>query len=89
MELLEEKGILKRTEGMKEIRVIRPELAPMLVNPKAKKFIGSGMSLGILVGAVVSALTGDWASWIPVGLATGLAVGAGRATNAKNQSGHD
>ena len=45
-----------------------------------KKFVGYGMTLGILVGAVVSAITGDWASWIPVGLAAGLGVGVGLAT---------
>ena len=56
---------------------------------QSKKFVGFGMTLGILVGAVVSAITGDWASWIPVGLATGLAVGAGLAVKAKKQSNHD
>jgi hypothetical protein len=57
--------------------------------PQSKKFVGYGMTLGILVGAVVSAISGDWASWIPVGLATGLAVGAGLAVKAKKQSRHD
>lgn len=46
---------------------------------------GTGMVGGIVVGAlvalIVSALTGDQAVWswtIPVGLAAGLAIGAGR-----------
>jgi hypothetical protein len=46
---------------------------------------GTGMAGGVIVGAlialIVSAITGDqsiWAWAIPVGLASGLAVGAGR-----------
>ncbi len=58
----------------------------MVTNLKRTKYVGYGMSIGILVGATVSAMTGDWATWIPVGLATGLAVGAGLAAKTKNQS---
>ncbi len=54
-----------------------------------QKYIGRGMVLGVAVGAVISALTGDWAVWVPVGLATGLAVGAGLPVKAKKQSRHD
>ena len=48
-----------------------------------QKYIGRGMVLGVAVGAVISALTGDWAVWVPVGLATGLAVGAGLTAKAR------
>ncbi len=51
--------------------------------PLSTKFVGYGMTLGIPVGAVISALTGDWAVWVPVGLATGLAVGAGLTAKAR------
>ncbi len=54
-----------------------------------QKLIGYSMTLGILVGSVVSAISGDWSSWIPAGLATGLAVGAGLAAKAKKQSRRD
>ena len=47
---------------------------------------GTGMALGALLGAlvalIVSAVTGDQTVWswaIPVGLASGLAIGAERA----------
>ena len=56
----------------------------MVTNLKRTKYVGYGMSIGILVGATVSAMTGDWATWIPVGLATGLAVGTGLAAKTKN-----
>lgn len=53
------------------------------INTKHKK-IGLGMALGAVVSAlvalIVSSLTGDAAIWswaIPVGVAVGLAVGAG------------
>jgi MFS family permease len=46
---------------------------------------GTGMVAGILIGAMiglaVSAITGDKSAWnwaIPFGLATGLAIGAGK-----------
>ncbi len=48
-----------------------------------QKYTGRGMVLGVEVGAVISALTGDWAVWVPVGLATGLAVGAGLTAKAR------
>ena len=50
-----------------------------------KKLIGYGMTLGIFAGAIVAALTDDWASWIPVGLAVGLALGAGLAMKQSKQ----
>lgn len=52
---------------------------------------GKGMAFGVLVGAfialIVSFTTGDssvWAWAIPVGLATGLAIGAGLAQEKKH-----
>ncbi len=48
-----------------------------------QKYTGRGMVLGVAVGAVIRALTGDWAVWVPVGLATGLAVGAGLTAKAR------
>ncbi len=52
---------------------------------------GSGMAIGVLVGAIVALLinlfTGNsfiWSWAIPVGLACGLAIGAG-ASNRQNQ----
>ena len=51
---------------------------------------GTGMSAGVLIGAavalLVSLVTGDnfiWSWAIPVGLASGLAVGAGAANSGK------
>lgn len=50
-----------------------------------RQMAGKGMAVGtlsgVVVGAVISALTGDWAFWmgigVAVGVAGGLAVGAG------------
>lgn len=51
---------------------------------------GTGMVLGTLVGALiallVSTVTGDQTVWswaVPAGLASGLAIGAGRARGSK------
>lgn len=51
---------------------------------------GAGMAAGTLIGAfvalLVSSLTGDQSIWswaIPAGLASGLAVGAGRERTSK------
>ncbi|GJM40322.1 MAG: hypothetical protein DHS20C20_06040 [Ardenticatenaceae bacterium] len=50
---------------------------------------GTGMVIGIFIGVavafVVQLITGDsdiWSWAIPVGLATGLAIGSGRSNNA-------
>ena len=52
--------------------------------PRFQLNVGSGMGLGVAIGALmallVSTITGDQSIWswaIPVGLACGLAVGAG------------
>ena len=50
-----------------------------------KQLIRYSMTLGIFSGAIVAALTDDWASWIPVGLAVGLAIGAGLAMKQSKQ----
>jgi hypothetical protein len=54
---------------------------------------GTGMALGAILGGlialVVSAITGDQSVWswaVPVGLATGLAIGAGRQRGPKNNA---
>lgn len=53
---------------------------------------GSGMVLGVLIGALiallVSLITGDTTVWtwaIPVGLAGGLAIGAGSASQRQKE----
>ena len=55
---------------------------------------GTGMALGALIGAlvawIVSSVTGDQAVWswaVPVGLASGLAIGAGRQSRSNNAKG--
>ncbi len=55
------------------------------MNNKFQLNAGTGMTAGIIVAAliavIVSSVTGDNAVWswaVPVGLAVGLAIGAGR-----------
>jgi hypothetical protein len=62
--------------------------------PRKRRFqlnAGSGMALGVIVAAVIALVasftTGDNSIWlwaIPVGLAVGLAIGAGAARRPNN-----
>ncbi|MDX1436164.1 MAG: hypothetical protein R3335_05095 [Anaerolineales bacterium] len=61
--------------------------------PRFQLNAGTGMALGTIAGAlialVVSLITGDQAVWswaIPVGLASGLAIGAGRQRRSNGHS---
>ena len=59
---------------------------------KKKLNAGTGMTLGVIIGAaialIVQLITGDSSIWswaIPVGLAVGLAVGAGNNSVSKEE----